>query len=403
VKVQRTLIAGFSCWILVGGVACSAGQGEPGGPVGSEPSGGSSSSSPTPGGGGTQPPVLSDAEVLDFGEGLRLVARRDHLLPGGRTWGPEAVTPDGLLVVDVARQPSTPGPLIGQSRVGLLDPRTGRLKLLPEPTLGGPPKQIVGAYATRRWVVWVETPSTNLYTASWVLHSYDRRSGVARVLARSPRVGPSPPPQVPGGESPTISGGRVYLTAAHAVHHRRVIPAIYTVAVDGSTRLRLLMPGASDAIADRGWLIYRREIGHRWQIHRRDLVGGDDEVLATGSKMVKFWGLAAGGGTITWATQSHGKYQLHVQTPGGDRQVVVQTKHGKPLSYLEATSRYAGFSVPSHNVGYYSYLYDVREQQLKQLTDHLMVGTPYGWAGVMSWTPLVKGSPAPEVIAVLTS
>jgi hypothetical protein len=402
VKVQRALFAGLS-WILVAGAACSAGEGEPGGQVGSEPSGGSSSSSPTPGRGGTQPPVLSEAEVLGFGEGLRLVARRDHLLPGGRTWGPEAVTPDGLLVVDVARQPSTPGPLIRQSRVGLLDPRTGRLKLLPERSGGGPPKQIVGAYATRRWVVWVETPSTNLYTARWVLHSYDRRSGVARVLARSPRVGPSPPPQVPGGDSPTISGGRVYLTAAQAVHGHRVIPAIYTVAVDGSTRLRLLIPGASHAIADRGSLIYRRDIGRSsWQIHRRDLVEGDDEVLATGSKIVKFWGLAAGGGTITWATQSHGKYRLHVQTPGRDRQVVVQTKHGKPLSYLEATSRYAGFSVPSRNVGYYSYLYDVREQQLKQITTHLMVGTPYGWAGVMTWTPLVKGSPIPEVIAVLT-
>ncbi len=80
-------------------------------------------------------------------------------------------------------------------------------------TFGASPKrphQVTEATFNKDFVVWMETPETELIPDPWVMYAYNRDTREVSELTRAPRVGRFPAPAVPSFTGPVLAGGRVH-------------------------------------------------------------------------------------------------------------------------------------------------------------------------------------------------
>lgn len=348
---------------------------------------------------------LADAPALAPGQGLTTPVRLPHRLAGGVRWHTEAVTPAGELVIDVAL-PAEPRPtgelVLHQSRLALLDPKTSQVTYLPDQGRRRPATQVVGVDTTRRWVVWVETPSTNVYEQSWVLYAHDRRTDVTRRLATDPSVSTSPPPPVPGGTVPSIAGGRAYVSAVAALRGRQVVPGVFSVDLTGHGRLRPEAQGAYHSGAGHGSLVFVRGLDQGWSIIERDLRSGVERVVGGSLDGERLAGMASDGRTTTWATSSGRRRLLYASAPSA-RATSPVIDDVRPLGYLRVVGAHVAFCVPAPRVGYVAYLWDPAREELRRLTGPALAGSPAGDRYMLAWAPVTAdGSSPTELVASLS-
>jgi hypothetical protein len=339
--------------------------------------------------------------TLGVGSGLNNVVTLRKSLANGVSWSVEAVSPDGQLVVDVARPASAVGSRVrlNQSRAGLLDPATKQITYMTDARRTGRPTQMIGSAATRRWVAWVESPSTDTYTEPWTLYSYDRVTHQTRLVARAPSVSESPTPAVPDGTRPSISGGRVYVAAVAAVHRGEITPAIFSARLDGAGGLREEVRSATDPHAGHGSMGYLKWVGTTWQVRTRDLATGADEAVTEFDQSRHLAGFAGDGQVVTWATIAHHQTTVWVRPADGVEKEVLTSR--ATIYYLNVTPRFVTFST-AHNTGYRSFIYDLTTDVLSRLTATDMVRSPYGFGSNISWSPVNRnGVSRVEKVALL--
>lgn len=324
-----------------------------------------------------RPPVSTKtappgAQWLTMGDAVPAVPGRDYRpitivpphLPDGRDIAVVGVDPDGILVAAVAQTFRTE--TIPPTSVALYRAGDGIIRYLSHGN--GPPgarRQVTGAVATRRWVVWTESTSTNLETDPWTVFSFDRRHGVLRQIASAPRTRSGVVPAVPGYTRASLGAdGRVYLTAVEQGATGPYRAYVESVPVDGSGPLRREAPDGIAAMASGTDLVWEGGPGDHVVIHHRDLATGRDTVLFddTGTDCHSFYGLGVAGGVVAWLLQCKGADLVQVWSDG--RALATIRDPGHNLGYLRVTSGYVGVAPSRYSGGYRQFFYNVTGREL---------------------------------------
>lgn len=198
--------------------------------------------------------AASEARVLDLGKDVEVVAE----LP--RKVGEEDVlyrgfTDDGLVVGWMSRPappsdfiPGPPSPY--QSHAFIYDLESGDFTILddtpqPEPT------SIADVVGTDDVVVWIETPDS-MEPHNFTVRSYDRATSKVTDLASFTNPGG----QVWYDNDLTVRGGNAYFSRHVFSKKSKAEPAVYTVPVDGSKPVGVLIPDAEEISIDGDVLTY---------------------------------------------------------------------------------------------------------------------------------------------------
>lgn len=320
---------------------------------------------------------LKESEVLEPGRGLRIL----RTLP---TQSGEAalldVLSDGRLLVRRGSSLRLEGP-------------TGREVMHIQVPSEDAARGVFAVNDDGRHVVWVTTNTRDYFHFPWRMFAADLRTGVAWEVARHHNVGVDPVPVVPNGTSPRLLGGRVYYAAVKEVTgHHRVVPAIYSVPVDGSEPPRIEVEDAYDAFTLGDRLVYTTSaFGFvDWQIHTR-LPGrpGTDEVIASGpGKGQRLSGITSDGRTLMWqASNRHDDCSLHFVSIDGHQPADLGPDWCEPVwsAYHHIGGEWAAFSTGSSP--YQTYVYRFSDSTLYRLTDGPTYGFTYGSGDIITWRP----------------
>lgn len=340
---------------------------------------------------------LEKPNVLSRGQGLVRVATVDKTLPTGERWLPLTATPDGQLVISVYSRsdPSANG-------VALLDPETDETTTIAE----GQRWPVFDADVEGRWIVWTTSGGQDAFTFPWELWAHDRRTGETRKISVAPDVGVKPIPAAPNGTSPDLHEGVVYLSAAEDVPKPgRVDPAVYSVPVDGSERMRKLIDHAYDPRVTRDRLYYVVGNGgsfRTWDIRTRDLNSGQDESLRSATGGPRLAGDAAGRSALGWQEQADGRCRLFVSTASGSATELLSARCRQYFQYYgESTERYLSFSF-NRTRGYVPYVYDLEHRRLARVGDDAVRTSVEGYGDLMFWEPTTGPDKGKVVVARLT-
>lgn len=214
--MSRLVIVAMSC-VLFGG--CSSGDSTSRESREGAPSAGESASSPAPsvvpsgdvseGQPESQVRGVSDAKPVPAAA-LELIDTVPIIQGGANV---QVLAVDAAGAVLYSRAPVTEGVELAQRELMLRDSdgNATRFSATPRPEQPG---QIIGAAFNDRYAVWMETSSIELGKQAWVLYGYTRADSTVRLLARSRRLGSSPPPAVPGYTGPVLAGDRVFWAQA---------------------------------------------------------------------------------------------------------------------------------------------------------------------------------------------
>jgi hypothetical protein len=267
------------------------------GTVGHEPA---AAPSPTP---TATARTLADAVELDQFDGLSARPSVSTKVPGGSR-SVLSVTPDGLLVTVVSETPPPgPEPGIKQSHLELVDP-AGATVAIPGQD-GARPRQAVAADADDRYVVWMETPSTQVGTADWVLLAYDRRAKQTHVVDRAATGADT------SANTPMLVAGRVWWSVVEFTGDEGHPPTtnLYSRSLTDATPARLEVSDLAAATLSDNRLVYTAAtpgVARQLQLHRRYLATGADTVIQTVDlgPDETLHSLTAAGDNIAW-TVSH--------------------------------------------------------------------------------------------------
>lgn len=325
---------------------------------------------------------VADARPARSGKDYKTVA----VIPGRRPDGNinffTAAAPDGELL-GIILDPDTGGEGLPQQTLILKNPVTGSEQLIPSPASGsGPERQLQGVVASRRWVVWLETASTNMTVSDWVLYSYDRASGVVHRLATAPHRSGRHSLRPPDDSRPSIGGdGRVYLSAVRS-HRGRPQLIVESVPVDGSGRVRIelrnaVFPTASGdfltwAAAKSGLTVYRRRLSGG---HAHKILALQKRTCSRGR------GLGAAGAIVAWIVHCSGSDHLQVWRRGHVVADIVDPSSS--MGYLRVTSRYVAEG--SGSGPYRQYLYDVAAGTLLKVGHGNLAGDMPGNGAHLTW------------------
>ena len=237
-------------WAVVGLLACSsvACSQEPTEPDPEERSSAAAPSTSSPTGPPTSAPPSSapgDGATVRDARPLREVAEviaEWPLLENGTRTVFRALRGNELLVNQFD---DSVGQSLGLAVRTIADPRSDT------PVAGheGAQEGVLSADLDQQAVVWMESPSTELGVAPWVLYAADRRSGLTTRLSESGTVDGEAPPPVPGFTGPVLSGGTVYWAEVSG-HVGAESVDIRACEVDQCTPRRVVRGAALPAVAD---------------------------------------------------------------------------------------------------------------------------------------------------------
>lgn len=345
---------------------------------------------------------LDQASVITDGAGMKVLHRLNRRLPSGQRWLPQAVTPDELVVIGTYGRSAA-------DRVALLDPRTGDVTYLSDGSDAG----VFDADTDDRWVVWVETTAADLFTFPWQMYSHDRRTGRTRLIAEAPDVGRDPVPVAPNGTRPHLHDGQVYFAAVSSVDGNRVqdvVSTVYSVPADGSTPMRPLIRGAYGPDISGDELAYTVGTGGSfttWDLRLRNLTTGTDESVESARDGGRLSGDSFGGEVLTWQVSQGGVYNdndctTYLRWPDGKVETLMEGTCDRVFAgYPAATHDYHAFSVFRRS-SYVAYVYDLRTEELSQLTDEHVIESPTGHDDLMVWRPDSGPDQGKVVVARLT-
>jgi hypothetical protein len=209
--------------------------------------------------------------------------------------------------------------LLASSPAALSSPQ-----LLP---LGPPrkhPQQVTDVVVNDRWVVWVETPSTDLNVNPWVMYAYDRSTGQTQRMAAAPRMTDGPPLSPPGWAGPSLSGNSVVwseTTGSTKAPHSDVVGC----SLPTCSHRRVLLTGAAFPVATTNGVYAVRAPGYagkgdfrQLSVVHRDFDGGTVEVVrrVTLPPKAALTGFTANSSDQAWTVTGKGLTTVTLATSG---------------------------------------------------------------------------------------
>lgn len=334
---------------------------------------------------GAQQLRLADASPAVPGRDYRPITTISGDLPGGLHLVVHVVDPEGNLVADVS-EPTDTETITPESMV-IYRPGRGIVRYLSHGS--GPPgavRQVTSAVATRRWVVWTETPSTSLAVDPWTLFSFDLLTGTLRRIATAPRMSDGTVPAAPGYTRPSLAAdARVYLTVVEQTGPGKYQTFVESVPVDGSGPLRREASGIAPSASGMD-LVWQGGPTDHLVFWHRDLATGHDTRLfdETGTSCHSFYGLGTAGGVVGWLLQCKGADLVQIWAGGQPLATIRDPGHN--LGYLRVTSRYVGFAPTRQSGQYRQILYDVRRQKLLSIGHGSVSGDMPGNGPYLMWS-----------------
>lgn len=309
--------------------------------------------------------------VVPLGQDTAQIVGRVPLVKGDVSLVVQAVTPRGDILV--AKSPRTGDLTITRGILRLGSPRSMDRAVTITTPPQRKPQQVTGADVSSRYVVWMETPSTQVSVQPWVLYAYDRRSGMTRQLARSPLIEGRKPPTVPGYTGPVLSGDRVFWAQVSGQGGAERV-SVLGCAVDRCSPTVLAWSSAFPvATAEALYVIasplYAGQKRYRdFQLQRIELDDGKTTTL----REVQLepgqapTGLAADENHIAWTITDNRTDTINIQDLNtGELTVVKSDSHGL-FGFPRMTGRFVVWAessgVSPADVG--GYLYDFDAQQL---------------------------------------
>lgn len=319
---------------------------------------------------------LTDAVMARPGQDYRPLAVLKGSRPSGRVLGAQGMSPDGKVLATQSEGQDSEGAHgieLASRSVLLIDPTTGGRRYLSHSS--GPPgavRQVVGIAADRRWVVWKETTSTDLFTDPWTLFSYDRRRHVTRRIAVAPKTPSGVNPVAAGYSRPSLaSDGRVYLGVVEPSGRHDYRPYVESVPADGSAGLRREERGLGPvASGSRLVWVTPTSASGRFAVRERDLRSGRETTLfdSAGTSCRSISGLGVAGDVAAWLVRCGHSERVDVMV--GDH--LAATITGDRLGYFEVTSGYVGFA--SGSGPYRQFIYQITTGRLLRVGAGQVVG-----------------------------
>jgi hypothetical protein len=336
---------------------------------------------------------------LDPNREPTLVARLDTALPGDGAWRLIDVVDDDTLLVDL--------PVGHLRQAALVDVSTGTRTPIGKRFAGG----IHDADVNARFVTWVTSNAPDLFTFPWELYVYDRGSGRAWKLAEAPDVGVDPVPAAPNGTSPTLHGGRVYLTAVRRVlKSGRPVPAIYSVPVTGG-RMRLELAGdeAYDVVATEQALYYEKSdfAFYDWVLMRKPFSGGPPVEIASGGPRNRFSGKTVSEKAVVWTEYvEHGNTShCTIRMLAAGETVPAVVKEGNCDNgfayYPHASKDFFAYARETDHSGYVVRLYLTDGPEQIPFTFGPTMSSVVGEGRTIAWTGVRKGRATDVFVARL--
>lgn len=230
----------------------------------------------------------------------------DPLLPHSWDWAVMAVGPGDEIVLTFSTAGSE------RDDLALLNVSSGRLVVVPRPAAASPATGIADVVVSRRWLVWAETTSTDLFTLPWRLYSFNRRSGETAFLAASSDEFGTPAPTPTDGLHLTLDRKHVYFTAITAVRRHHLETNVVRMPADGHGRREIVARGAYGAEVTKGRVVYVKGHGgtfEDWEIHSRPL--GDaraDRIVAESKGVLRIGGTRARKRLVCWVADKISPY-----------------------------------------------------------------------------------------------
>lgn len=260
---------------------------------------------------------------------------------------------DRLQVMSVSATGSSERPNTGGDALAALEEGSKKPTILAEHGTPHAPRYIVDAVVAGRIIVWVETTQANMESMPWQIYTYDLDAGVEKHIASYKWFKiPNPPWPSDKALRPQVIGNWVYFVAVdHVDLAKRVRDrSIYRVPINGGRDPELVVPDAAQVYAD----------GKKLQAEiQGELVGWDPSHgrngrIAQTALPATCGSFANEGVRVTCAGKSK---NLRVDSPlYGTYTIDVR---GKDVGYLNATSRWVGFSTSAH-----AYVLDLKRGRL---------------------------------------
>lgn len=272
------------------------------------------------------PTRISVASALPATEGAHYVTLFRLTQPTDQSTfvAPLALADDGSLVAEAVEETGT-AQLEGVPELGRYAPERG--DSYPQP-LKTPPRQAIAAAVRGSTVAWLETSSTNLYSADWFL--FASTGGAARLLSRSSDIsGETEVASAPEQHPIATDGKTVFWTAPYPVPSDGSRPyfsaKVLSTPVDGSGEVRTIADPAKLPATD-GTSVYvvrakdvAPDLGDRALILR---VGGGKEVVVADLSLTPRAGVSAvcaAGDYLSWVVSDVGTDDV-----GGDGVLTVR-------------------------------------------------------------------------------
>lgn len=300
---------------------------------------------------------VSSPVPLQAGADFTVVGTLHSKIKGGGV-----VSYDGLLD-DQTAYGSVWQDINGRAKAGpiLTDLRSGEVTYLDQAESGD---SIGNLVVGQGWVVWLELNAHWDDLASWKLYSYETATHTVRQLAESSE-------DQHGWNihqlRPSIDDGTVYLSAVQEVlAPGESVGAAYSVPIDGSGPLKLLVRGSIFTQASDGYLFFDQD-GH---LQKRDLSTGRTTTVAKSCRTDYDeceWGV--GGGALVWNPGMDGTGveaepdMIHMLEPDGS-QVVIDAAQSNSFQVSEK---------------WVTFVDDSNKEFVYRISDRKMALLPDGW------------------------
>lgn len=400
-----------SCRSAEPGADDSAGANKTGGTAQSAKS---SSNPPAPSASpSSSPRVIRAATATDLGPPtVEIVERYTGDPDSGQSTGLRAVGPDGTFVFTTSR-PEISERLHQDSLVVSSSPDPSAGTTMTTPKTGSAAQQFTGAAVTDRYVVWQETPSTSIMSASWEMYALDRATGETWVVTKSRSIDGHPPPPPPGFTAPVVVGDRVYWVQPRK-GRRRFAADIVGCRISDCRPTVVTRSAAFPSAGSRGLYVIHGEGFDGKHLHHKtlrlsvvNLRSGREETIRTvpAGRRVSIGGFAVSGDRAIWINDRRRADTVDIiDLRTGRATVTVRGKpsrHFPPLyGYPIITPRYAAWAEGSgtapQEIG--GYVLDLKTRKLYTVGNRSGLYDIQGYGDYLMWQE-VHRKKAQQVLA----